>query len=108
MNLRQSKANGKYDRNFSNWFLNGKNSFIRTHITQDKLKNFYSLRHSFINELKQRLVDGNIISEIAGHSDESQTLGRYGKSFALKTKLEGMLTMDYGVDISELKRIATC
>jgi hypothetical protein len=49
------------------------------------------------NDLKQRKVEGSIISELLGHSQTSITLGRYGKCYEPRVLLEALMTLDYGV-----------
>ncbi len=44
-------------------------------------KPFHSLRHMFIDALKQRDGDYKKIAALAGHTDETMTFGRYGKPF---------------------------
>lgn len=51
-------------------------------------KVFHSFRHTFINELKQNDVPKEKIAALVGHEDESETFGRYGKSFKLKGMLD--------------------
>lgn len=102
MNL--SKGVRGYHKNFSNWFLR---SFLRTYITDDEKKNFHSFRHTFINTLKQLEVEETIIAEIVGHENSSITMSRYGKKYDPSKYLEKMELIDYGVDFSLLRAIAT-
>lgn len=44
-------------------------------------KVFHSFRHTFINQLKQAGIAKEKISALVGHEDESETFGRYGKSY---------------------------
>ncbi|MBK1874808.1 tyrosine-type recombinase/integrase [Marinobacter sp. 1-3A] len=46
----------------------------------------YSLRHTFVDALKQKDVPEHIVAEIVGHSQTSITFGRYGKPSGLKKK----------------------
>lgn len=99
---------GKYNKNFSNWFLGTTNcqGFLRAYVTEDKQKNFHSFRHTFINTLKQLEVQEVTISELVGHANDSITTGRYGKPFAPVALLEKLKLVDYGVDLSPLKEVA--
>jgi integrase len=105
MNLKQT--NRGYHKNFVNWFLgNGVTlGFLRSKVTEDKKLNFHSFRHTFINELKQKMVDGRILIELAGHSNKSMTFGRYGKPYGLKDKLVVNM-LDFQINIQSLQRIA--
>ena len=42
-------------------------------------KSFHSLRHTFVNELKQAGANEQVVSELLGHASKSITYGRYGK-----------------------------
>ena len=48
-------------------------------------KPFHSMRHTFIDELRQLGEDQRHIAALVGHADESMTGGRYGKPFAPAT-----------------------
>ncbi|MGE6101911.1 hypothetical protein ACLH0B_22150, partial [Aeromonas salmonicida] len=39
----------------------------------------YGMRHTFIDELQQADVAEHIVAELAGHSKNGLTFGRYGK-----------------------------
>lgn len=59
-------------------------------------KPFHSLRHTFVDELRQLGADHKKIAALVGHVDESMTGGRYGKPFkpdVLKPVVE-LLTYD--------------
>lgn len=49
---------------------------------------FHSFRHTFINSLKQIGVSKEKIAELVGHEDGSETFGRYGKNFNIRTLAE--------------------
>jgi integrase len=46
----------------------------------------YSLRHTFVNALKEKDVPEYLVAEIVGHSQTSITFGRYGKPSGLQKK----------------------
>ncbi|KAF0218562.1 MAG: Integrase family [Geobacteraceae bacterium] len=110
MNL--TKTSRGYHRRFANWFLGSKAggrifcaSFLRDYVTTDPLKNFHSFRHTFINDLKQKLVDERVVDELVGHSHGSLALDRYGKGYALQTLLDAMLKLTYSVDLTPLQAV---
>lgn len=78
-------SRGKYNRNFSNWFLKSISGegFLRTYVTTDDRKDFHSFRHTFVNTLKQADVDEVKIAELVGHTNKSMTTGRYGKLYKI-------------------------
>jgi hypothetical protein len=72
-------------------------------ITSEK-KVFHSFRHNFQNNLKYRLVPPHIIDELVGHALQGETLARYTQEFPVQTLYrEGILKLDYKVDLSHLK-----
>ena len=42
---------------------------------------FHSLRHTFVNELKQQGETEFVIAQLIGHSNGSITMGKYGKEY---------------------------
>ena len=47
----------------------------------DSRLTFHSLRHTFVNELKQQGETEFVIAQLIGHSNGSITMGRYGKEY---------------------------
>lgn len=69
-------------------------------------KTFHSFRHTVITQLKHKLVSKNIIQELAGHAEEGETMGRYGKRYTPDILYkEAILKLEYeGLDLSYLER----
>ena len=76
--------------------------FNRRYITRNPKRTCYSLRHNFIDNLKQKEVPENIVSEIAGHSNGSITYRRYGKALNATVKRDAMLKLDFGFNIFDI------
>jgi integrase len=76
-----------------NWY----GRFNRKHVTDDPLKSFHSLRHSFADNLKQLGVQESLIAELMGHTNSSITTGRYGKRYQAKVLLGVVERLDYGL-----------
>lgn len=76
-----------------NWY----GRFNRKHVTDDPLKTFHSLRHSFADTLKQLGCQESLISELMGHTNSSITTGRYGKRYQAKVLFEVLSRLDYGL-----------
>lgn len=97
-----------YHRNFAYWFLGHNNArgFLRRFVTMDEKLNFHSFRHTFLNALKQNMVEKLIVAELAGHSNNSETFGRYGKPYELRIKLDALKMLDYSIDLEQLKPLA--
>lgn len=70
--LRQTRDG--YGQTASKWFARYRERF-KIH------KQFHSLRHTFVDELRQKGADHKKIAALVGHVDESETGGRYGKPF---------------------------
>lgn len=84
-NLVRREIDG-YCHSFGNWF----GRFNRKHVTEDPLKSFHSLRHTFADTLKQVGCQESLISELMGHANDSITMGRYGKRYQAKVLLEAV------------------
>lgn len=97
-----------YHRNFAYWFLghNSAKGFLRRYVTTDEKLTFHSFRHTFINSLKQSMVEKLIVAELAGHSNRGETFGRYGKPYELRTKLDAIQCLDFSIDHERLERLA--
>jgi integrase len=91
-----------YARAFRRFF----ERFNRRYITQNPKRTCYSLRHNFIDNLKQSEIPENVVSEIAGHSNGNITYRRYGKTLKATVKLDAMKKLDFGFDIFELTGIS--
>jgi integrase len=70
--LRQTRDG--YGQAASKWFARHRTRFGIN-------KQFHSLRHTFVDELRQKGSDHKKIAALVGHVDESETGGRYGKPF---------------------------
>ena len=91
-NLVRREIDG-YCHALGNWY----GRFNRKHVTDDPLKTYHSLRHSFADSLKQLGVQESLISELMGHANSSITTGRYGKRYQAKVLLEVVSRLDYGI-----------
>lgn len=67
-----------YGKNPSRWF--GKYRREKG-LTDERDKDFHSLRHTFIDSLKQQGVPENEVKAIVGHTDKSITYGTYGGAY---------------------------
>lgn len=97
------KGRDGYGHHFGRWFQ----TFNRNKITKDPKKVFHSFRHNVANELKQLETRETIIAAILGHSDDSTTTGRYGKTYKPKVLLNALEKIDYGIDLSRLKSLTS-
>lgn len=80
-----SEASG-YAQKGSKWFHALKNSLMFEQ-TNGKL-DFHSVRHTFVDRLKQAMVSETLAAALVGHSqneDKNITFGRYGKDYTLDT-----------------------
>jgi integrase len=65
-------------------------------ITNKKLV-LYSLRHTVTIRLLHEGVSESLISQLVGHTNNSMTSGRYGKSYPLKHMAEALEKLDWEV-----------
>lgn len=84
-----------YIRVFVNWYYRHN----RRYITKDPKKTFHSLRHSFADCLKQKVVNETMISELMGHTNKSMTTGRYGKRFQPRLLLAVIQQVSYEINL---------
>jgi hypothetical protein len=82
-------------------------TFEPKHVTAAAKKSLYSLRHTFITNLKHAEVERFLIKSIVGHEmdlpEKDITFDRYGKDYPMPKKLEALQTLDYGVDLGPFK-----
>jgi integrase len=83
---------GKYYRKVSKFFnesYRGKNGVLDfvgiNKQTREGRKVMYSFRHTFINAMKQMLMDPQVVKEICGHEKNDVTYDRYGEDLDPKT-----------------------
>lgn len=82
-----------YGQTVSKWFKR-----FKERCGIDDGKNFHSFRHTFITNLKHKQVNPDIIKELAGHSIEGETMGRYGKRYTPEILLrEAIEKVDYRI-----------
>jgi len=62
----------------------------------------YSFRHTFIDELKQREIEENIVAELVGHTNQKITFGRYGKKYNIFLLKKHVDIISYDIDCTEL------
>lgn len=87
-----------YARRFRVFF----EDFNRKYITKEPKKSCYSLRHNFIDNLKQQGIQETIVSEICGHVTGSKiTYRRYGSDLNTELKRNTMKKLNLGFDIFE-------
>lgn len=87
-----------YARRFRVFF----EDFNRKYITKEPKKSCYSLRHNFIDNLKQQGIQETIVSEICGHVTSSKiTYRRYGSDLNTELKRDTMKKLNLGFDIFE-------
>jgi integrase len=60
---------------------------------------FHSLRHTFINKMKQNEVPEPLIRQLVGHGEGSITLGRYGKDYDIEKLNKYLNDVHYDLEI---------
>ena len=71
---------GHYSGRVSKWYCRYRDS-LGIKVPKDSKKDFHSFRTTFIDHCKQNRMDTILLSELVGHSNNSETTGRYGKRF---------------------------
>lgn len=101
--LKRHVGEGGYSNALGKWYQ----KYNRKYVTDDPKKVLHSMRHTVADTLKQSGIQEVVIAEIMGHANDSMTMGRYGKRYQPKVLLEALLQLDYGIDISEIKKPST-
>lgn len=93
-------SRGKYSRNLKDWYNGADNreGFENLYIDKDPKKSFHSLRHTFINTLKQTKGDMLITSEIVGHGCDNLASERYSDEYSPSIKLDTLQKVSFGFD----------
>lgn len=99
------KISHTYSHAASRWFNDRYKKQIGLTTQDGKKKTYHSFRHLVQDWLKQKLISGIVIDELVGHAVQGESMGRYGKRFSAKVLLEeAVLKLDYGIDLSHLKK----
>lgn len=93
------KGRDGYAQYYNKWA----DEYNKKYITKNRKRVPYSLRHNFTDFLKQSRESGVVIDEITGHTVKGESLGRYGKRYAVDTLFDTIKKIDYGIDFSHLK-----
>ena len=94
--LWQNLMPNKYGK-FSSAYTKRFGRFKRKVGVVDSQLTFHSLRHTFVNELKQQGESEFVIAQLIGHSNSSITMGRYGKDYdveVLSLAIEKLVVLD--------------
>lgn len=107
---------GKWQHEFSKWYcVTFRKKFCNP---KERKLDFHGLRHSFLNWYKQNtqvsFTTAKVLKSIAGHLDkfdvaiigavkDDMTFDRYGKAYKIKKQDELIQTLNYGVDVSQLR-----
>ena len=92
--LRKTKL-GRYSNALCKWF----SRYKRMKGFDDPKLCFHSLRHTFINEAKQRELPEPIIRQLVGHREASITLGRYGKDYDIEKLNHYMNIVSFNIQL---------
>jgi len=85
---------GRYSNSFGKWFGRYKTKLG----FQTRVQCFHSLRHTFTDRLKQNSVAEPVIRQLVGHSEQSITLGRYGKPYGVRALAAAITQLDFEIE----------
>ncbi|EMK3363199.1 tyrosine-type recombinase/integrase [Vibrio parahaemolyticus] len=60
----------------------------------------YSLRHTFIDELKIKDIPEHSVAEVVGHTNKNMTYGRYGKKHRIDKLLEVVAAFEIDLEVT--------
>lgn len=86
---------GTYSSIFSKRFSNYTS---KIGLREDK-QSFHSFRHNMSDTLKNLDVPESVIKAIMGHTDSSETFGRYGSEYKVNTLKEHLDKIEYPIEI---------
>lgn len=85
----------------SKWFGRFKKKLELSDINK---QNFHSFRHTFINQLKQNMINHFVTKELSGHHEDDITNTRYGKSYNLTIKKSAIDSLDFSDALTNVKK----
>lgn len=89
-----------YSTNFTPWF----SLFKNTKFPQwGKTKTFYSFKHYFINDLKQKAVPLHFINGVAGHVSDNIDSDLYGDELSLENKISVIRQFSTNLDLTHIE-----
>lgn len=92
-------------KGYSSRFVKFFSFFNREFVTKSSKKSFHSLRHNFVEVIRNNAPEA-IACQLIGMSPKTVTLGRYGRSLEQpEAMLEYLCKLDYGFDIFALTGI---
>ncbi len=91
-------------RKMSDWFVNSFLKKLKEQNLIEEHKNFHSFRHTAINNEKQRHLNEHVMREIFGHGKSKDTHAGYQEEYSLEVKHNEMNKLNFGLDISKIKR----
>lgn len=95
------KGKNGYSTNFTSWFSGFK---IKNFPDWGKKKTFYSFKHTFIDQLKQKTVPLHFINAVAGHKSENIDDDLYGGELSLENKVNVVNQFSLELDLSHIKQ----
>jgi integrase len=75
----------------SSWF----NSQVRDHVTKEKTKVLYSLRHNFATGLKNKQILESVVAELMGHEQSTLSYKRYASDYDISILKEAVDKLDF-------------
>jgi integrase len=90
---------GRMTHNWSKWWARHTDLFVTT----SPSKVFHSLRHKFIDRMRNQMLNRDVLKAIVGHSN-GDTTDHYGESISLESRYEELVKLTYpGLDLSHVK-----
>ena len=87
------------DGTYSSMFSKRFGRYLERINVKEKKQSFHSFRHNMSDTLKNLDVPESVIKAILGHTDDSETFGRYGSEYKVKTLQEHLNKISYPVDL---------
>lgn len=87
-----------YQTAASKWFARYRNVVLPS--ASQENKTFHSFRHTVADNLKQKGLSKSPVSALLGHSEDSETFGRYGKAYVMEVLIPITEALSFDVEIT--------
>jgi len=93
-----------YHRRATDWYR----VYFLKPLKENKIINdertFHDFRNTAINEEKQDFLDERVMREIFGHKQSKDVHGKYQNAYKIETKYKEICKLDYGLDLTKIKK----
>ena len=104
--LKRGGPDDKFSHEFSKWFGRYVAEMDLKVKPGETMRDFHSLRHNVATALRGLGVPESVAADILGHQHQTLSYRLYAEGAAVKPLYEAISKLDYGVNLSRVKRVA--